>query len=362
MTAANERDVVAGAAAFLRQRLGADRCAALRLGLVLGSGLKGFAAEVQRAVEVPFTAIPGWPAPHVEGHGSSLVVGEVGGTPVACLSGRVHLYEGWQPREVVRAVRTLRTVGVPAFLLTNAAGGIGDDLSAGDLMAIRDHLNLTGSSPLVGPHEPAFGPRFPDQTNVWSPRLRALLGSCGAPLRPGVYAGLLGPSYETPAEVCMLKALGVDAAGHVLERPVEQLQPREARGIGDAGDRLDGAVDLELVRLDLLLADAAGVGAVHHQALDRVEQVRHLGEVALGGGDDRARALAVVDRLADALDLGAQALADDQARGIIGAAVDAESGGKALQAGREVGVRAAEVVLRDERRNVRIDASHGNPP
>ena len=213
MSAANEREVVAAAAAFLRQRLGPDRCAALRLGLVLGSGLKGFAAEVQRAVEVPFTAIPGWPAPHVEGHGSSLVVGEVGGTPVACLSGRVHLYEGWQPREVVRAVRTLRAVGVPAFLLTNAAGGIGDDLSAGDLMAIRDHLNLTGCSPLVGPHEPAFGPRFPDQTNVWSPRLRALLGSCGAPLRPGVYAGLLGPSYETPAEVCMLKALGADAVG-----------------------------------------------------------------------------------------------------------------------------------------------------
>lgn len=213
MTAAGERDVVAAAAAFLRQRLGADRCAALRLGLVLGSGLKGFAAEVQRAVEVPFAEVPGWPAPHVEGHGSSLVVGEVGGTPVACLSGRVHLYEGWQPREVVRAVRTLRAVGVPAFLLTNAAGGIGDDLSAGDLMAIRDHLNLTGCSPLVGPHEPAFGPRFPDQSNVWSPRLRALLASCGARLRPGVYAGLLGPSYETPAEVRMLKALGADAVG-----------------------------------------------------------------------------------------------------------------------------------------------------
>lgn len=213
MIAANERDVVAAAAAFLRQRLGADRCAALRLGLVLGSGLKDFASQVQQPIEVPFAEVPGWPVPHVEGHGSALVVGEVGGTPVACLSGRVHLYEGWQPCEVVRAVRTLRTLGVPSFLLTNAAGGIGDDLSAGDLMAIRDHVNLTGGSPLIGPHEPAFGPRFPDQTNVWSPRLRALLASCGARLRPGVYAGLLGPTYETPAEVRMLKALGADAVG-----------------------------------------------------------------------------------------------------------------------------------------------------
>lgn len=213
MNAAPERDLVAAAAAFLRQRLGAERCASLRLGLVLGSGLKDFARQVGKPIEVPFAEIPGWPAPHVEGHGSSLVVGEVGGAPVACLSGRVHLYEGWQPREVVRAVRTLRMLGVPAFLLTNAAGGIGDDLSAGDLMAIADHVNLTGSSPLVGPHEPDFGPRFPDQTRVWSPRLRQLLSSCGVRLRPGVYAGLLGPTYETPAEVRMLKTLGADAVG-----------------------------------------------------------------------------------------------------------------------------------------------------
>jgi purine-nucleoside phosphorylase len=115
--------------------------------------------------------------------------------------------------EIVRAVRTLRMLGAPTFLLTNAAGGIGDDLSPGDLMVITDHLNLTGCSPLVGPHEPAFGPRFPDQTNVWTPRLRALLGACGSGLRSGVYAGLLGPSYETPAEIRMLRTLGADAVG-----------------------------------------------------------------------------------------------------------------------------------------------------
>lgn len=210
---ASEHQLVAQAAAALRQRLGDGRLGILRLGLVLGSGLKDFARNVEHAVEVPFAEVPGLPVPHVEGHGGSLVVGTVAGTPVACLTGRVHLYEGWSPGEVVRAVRALRVLGVPHFLLTNAAGGIADDLSAGDLMVLSDHLNLTGRSPLVGPHESAFGPRFPDQTRVYSPRLRALLQATGIRLRPGVYAGLLGPSYETPAEVRMLKTLGADAVG-----------------------------------------------------------------------------------------------------------------------------------------------------
>lgn len=215
MTAAphGEAEVVQRAAAALRERLGPTRVTSLRLGLVLGSGLKDFARQVEDAVSVPFAEIPGWPVPHVEGHGGALVVGTVAGTPVACLSGRVHLYEGWQPAEVVRAVRTLRVCGVPDFLLTNAAGGIADDLSAGDLMLLVDHLNLTGRSPLIGPHEPAFGPRFPDQTRVYAPALRGLLEQCGARLRRGVYAGLLGPSYETPAEVRMLQTLGADAVG-----------------------------------------------------------------------------------------------------------------------------------------------------
>jgi len=211
--AENELVLVDRASTFLRERFGAERMAALRLGLVLGSGLKDFARTVQQPVEVPFADVPGWPRPRVEGHGGALVVGTVAGTEVACLTGRVHLYEGWQPAEVVRAVRTLRRCGVPDFLLTNAAGGIGDDLSAGDLMLLTDHLNLTGTTPLLGLHEPAFGPRFPDQSHVYAPKLRALLQQCGVRLRPGVYAGLLGPSYETPAEVRMLKSLGADAVG-----------------------------------------------------------------------------------------------------------------------------------------------------
>jgi purine-nucleoside phosphorylase len=213
VSGAGEAALVAAAAEALRTRLGPQRCAALKAGIVLGSGLKAFAGEVRDAVSVPFGEVPGWPVPRVEGHGGALVVGTVAGRVVACLTGRVHLYEGWRPAEAVRAVRTLRQLGIGTFLLTNAAGGIADDLSAGDLMLLSDHLNLTGSSPLVGAHEAPLGPRFPDQTHVYAPRLRALLQQCGVRLRPGVYAGLLGPSYETPAEVRMLKTFGADAVG-----------------------------------------------------------------------------------------------------------------------------------------------------
>ena len=150
------------AAAALR-RAGADRP---RIALVLGSGLKSFAARLRSARELPFATIPHWPTPKVQGHGGSLLLGDVRGVPVACLTGRVHLYEGWSPAEVTRAVRTLARLGVREFVLTNAAGGLGDGLRAGDLMAITDHLNLTGTSPLIGPHVPDFGPRFPDQSRV----------------------------------------------------------------------------------------------------------------------------------------------------------------------------------------------------
>lgn len=244
MTAGGERQHVERAAAWLTDRVGRERLAALRLGLVLGSGLKDFGDRVERPLALPFADVPGWPRPLVEGHGALLVVGAVGGAEVACLTGRVHLYEGWSPAEVVRAVRTLRVCGVPNFLLTNAAGGIADDLSAGDLMVLTDHLNLTGQSPLTGPHEPLFGPRFPDQSRVWSPALREHLVACGVRLQPGVYAGLGGPSYETPAEVRMLRALGADAVGMST---VHEAIALNAMGAGVAG-------------LSLITNLAAGIG------------------------------------------------------------------------------------------------------
>jgi purine-nucleoside phosphorylase len=184
-----------------------------RLAMVLGSGLRSFASRLTDAREIAFADVPHWPVPAVQGHGGSLLLGTVAGLKVACLTGRSHLYEGHAPREVVRAVRTLARGGVKTFLLTNAAGGIATDFTAGDLMCIRDHINLTGTSPLIGPHEPALGPRFPDQSALYDPALRARLLQSNPTLRQGVYLGLLGPSYETPAEVRMIGTLGADAVG-----------------------------------------------------------------------------------------------------------------------------------------------------
>lgn len=213
MSAATELEQVERAASCLVDKLSPACLADVKLAIVLGSGLKTFAAGLEDAIEVPFADVSHWPNPAVEGHGGSLVVGAVRGVRVACLTGRVHLYEGWQPCEAVRCVRTLRHLGVGRFLLTNAAGGIADGLVAGDLMVLTDHLNLTGQSPLTGEHEPAFGPRFTDQSNVYSTELSRELLACRDGLKTGCYAGLLGPSYETPAEVRMLKTLGADAVG-----------------------------------------------------------------------------------------------------------------------------------------------------
>lgn len=244
------------AAEYLQHRLGAARCKELQLGLVLGSGLKEFAGQLADRVEIPFGDVPEWPAPRVAGHGAALVVGTLAGTAVACLTGRVHLYEGWSPTEVVRATRTLRQLGTPTFLLTNAAGGIGESLSAGDLMVLTDHLNLTGASPLVGPHEQALGPRFPDQTQVYDAELRALLLRCGSGLQHGVYAGLLGPSYETPAEVRMLRALGADAVGMSTVHEAIALRAMGARlcGLSLISNLAAGIADAPLRHDEVLAA------------------------------------------------------------------------------------------------------------
>jgi len=205
----HEAHRVAAAADALEREFGAAPVTAL----VLGSGLKGFAGRLSETAEVPFDAVPHWPVPRVQGHGGAAVRGLLDGTPVVCLTGRVHLYEGWSSAEVVRVVRSVRRFGASTFVLTNAAGGIDTAFSPGDLMVLTDHLNLTGQSPLVGPDHPALGPRFPDQSAVYPRALRQRLHAVDGKLREGVYAGLLGPSYETPAEIRMLRALGAHAVG-----------------------------------------------------------------------------------------------------------------------------------------------------
>jgi len=203
-----------------------------QVALVLGSGMAEFSSALAGTVALALAEVPNWPAPAIEGHGGQLVFGRIGSTEVACLTGRVHLYEGWQPVEVVRAVRTLRLLGTPRFVLTNAAGGIDPAFSPGDLMVIRDHLNLTGRSALVGPSEPEFGPRFPDQSQVYDRGLAALLHDLDGDLCTGVYAGLLGPSYETPAEIRMLVAAGADAVGMSTVLEATALSAMAARVVG----------------------------------------------------------------------------------------------------------------------------------
>ncbi|MCC6672442.1 MAG: purine-nucleoside phosphorylase [Planctomycetes bacterium] len=241
---------------FLEQ---APRVARAEVALVLGSGLKHFADAIDDRHEVPFTAIPYWPVPRIEGHGASLVLGRVGGVVVACLTGRVHLYEGHDPHEVVRPVRTLALAGVRRFLLTNAAGGIARVLRAGDLMVLRDHLNLTGRSPLLGPHEAALGPRFPDQSRVYRAELRARLHAADPGLHEGVYAGLLGPSYETPAEIRMLATMGADAVGMstVLEAVALNALGAEVAGVSLISNSAAGIADTPLSHDEVVAAGRA---------------------------------------------------------------------------------------------------------
>lgn len=191
------------------------------VGIVLGSGLGAFAERLQKATTISYAEIPGFPVSHVAGHAGRLVVGELltphGAAVVVAMQGRVHLYEGWPADEAAFGVRVMGGLGVRALLLTNAAGGVDPTLAPGDLVRITDHLNLTGQSPLVGENDEHVGPRFPDMSAAWDPGLGALLDEAAAAsrvaLKRGVYAGMLGPSYETPAEIRMLRALGADLVG-----------------------------------------------------------------------------------------------------------------------------------------------------
>jgi purine-nucleoside phosphorylase len=203
------------AADAVRARIGAG--AAPAVAIVLGSGLGDFAGSLTDAVSIKYSELPHWPVPSVPGHEGRLVVGRTQGRQVVALAGRCHLYEGHDPATVTFATRVMGRLGVTALILTNAAGGINTTFSQGALMVIDDHINLMGVNPLTGPNDERFGPRFPDMTAVYSSRLRALADAAaraaGVPLTHGVYAGLLGPSYETPAEIRYLRTIGADAVG-----------------------------------------------------------------------------------------------------------------------------------------------------
>lgn len=184
---------------------------------VLGSALGGFADRCESAISVPYDDVPHMRTPTAAGHAGRFVSGTVEGLEVLVLSGRLHAYEGYALEDVTFPIRLVAALGVETLVLTNAAGGVDPSFAAGDLMLVEDHMNLTGANPLVGPNDDRLGPRFPDMTNLYDSGLRAILGEVadglGIRLRHGVYAGLSGPTYETPAEVRMLGLLGAHAVG-----------------------------------------------------------------------------------------------------------------------------------------------------
>jgi purine-nucleoside phosphorylase len=203
-------DRVEASAAMVR-----SRCSALpETAIVLGSGLGDFAGTLADAITMPYGDLPYWPASRVVGHEGQLVIGNVGGTRVAALSGRVHFYEGHDLGTIVFATRVMGRIGVRRLILTNAAGGINTGFAQGALMIIDDHINMLGSNPLIGMNDDRFGTRFPDMSEVYSARLRRIADDAarakGVPVSHGIYIAVHGPSYETPAEIRFFRTIGAE--------------------------------------------------------------------------------------------------------------------------------------------------------
>jgi len=254
-------DRVEEAVAAIRARCGEPP----RIAIVLGSGLGDFAETLPESVAIPYDDLPNWPRSTVVGHAGTLVVGTIAGRRVAALSGRVHGYEGHDFATVTFAVRVMGRLGVKQLILSNAAGGINTDFGQGALMVIEDHINLMGGNPLVGPNDARFGARFPDMTEVYSRRLRRIAGdaavAAGAFVTHGVYAGLLGPSYETPAEIRFLRTAGADAVG--MSTVPEALAARH--------------MGLEVLGISCITNMAAGVLSqplVHDEVIETAKRVR----------------------------------------------------------------------------------------
>jgi purine-nucleoside phosphorylase len=257
------------AAEAIRRRAG-DRFQTPVCGIVLGSGLGGLAAQVENAVHVPFADVPGFPAATVAGHAGQVIVGTLEGAPVVLFAGRLHLYEGHDAALAGYPVRVLHALGAPIYLASNAAGGINRTFEPGDLMLVADHLNLMFRNPLHGPLQPG-DTRFPDMAEPYDralrERLRTVAQSLGIELKDGVYMGLLGPTYETPAEVRMLEKFGADAVGMSTVPEVVV-----ARAIG-----------MRAVAISLITNKAAGLSAtpldhaevleVGRQAAERFERL-----------------------------------------------------------------------------------------
>ncbi|MBH1988873.1 MAG: purine-nucleoside phosphorylase [Myxococcaceae bacterium] len=227
-----------------------------QVAVILGSGLGEFADCLSHSDSLSYGAIRDFPKSTVEGHSGRFVHGYIASTPVLLMQGRVHRYEGYTAQQVAFPIRVLKAWGIEKLVITNAAGGIHPDFNVGDLMLITDHLNLTGDSPLLGPNRSELGPRFPDMSEAYSKRLRDLALQADTSLRQGVYAGLLGPCYETPAEVRMLKTLGADAVGMstVFETIAARHMGLEVLGISCISNQAAGLSNSPLSHAEVTLA------------------------------------------------------------------------------------------------------------
>jgi inosine/guanosine/xanthosine phosphorylase family protein len=207
-------DLIDAGVRAIREKLGA---AFPRTVIILGSGIGKFAERLAGAQSLSYADIPGFAPSTVSGHAGKLMVGEVGGLPLGVMAGRIHVYEGHPASAIAIPIRILRKLGVERLILTNASGGLSTEMVAGTLMIVEDHINFTGTNPLIGPNDESIGPRFPDMTDAYDPQLRALVAQAardaGVPVKSGVYLWCLGPNFETPAEVRMMGKLGAHAVG-----------------------------------------------------------------------------------------------------------------------------------------------------
>lgn len=228
------------------------------IGLIMGSGLGVLGDHIENATVIAYEDIPHFPISTVEGHAGELLIGSLSGRSVVLMRGRFHMYEGYGPELTAFPVRVMKALGAKSLLVTNAAGGINLDFASGNLMLISDHLNLTGKNPLIGPNDNELGVRFPDMSEAYSKRLRGIAkeiaASQGIEVQEGVYAGLLGPTYETPAEIRMLRTLGADAVGMstVAEVIAARHSGLEVVGISCISNMAAGILDQPLSHTEVM--------------------------------------------------------------------------------------------------------------
>ena len=265
------QEKITAAAAYIKDRIQQPPT----VGLVLGSGLGDFADTLENPIRIPYSDIPDFPQPTVEGHSGAFVFGTKQGKSVVALQGRLHYYEGFTQQEITLPIRVLAAIGVKTLLLTNAAGGVNLGFQPGDLMLLSDHINYSGANPLIGPNLAEFGPRFPDMSDLYTKSLRIAIkekaAEAGISLQEGVYAMYSGPNYETPAEIRMFRTMGADAVGMstVPEALVAGHSGLQVIGISCITNMAAGVLPVKLNHAEVV-ETAAKVHDLFHKLVDLI--------------------------------------------------------------------------------------------